>query len=525
MSDLKRITVEYLRGLARKLLGRGQSGLPGGKEVLEQLVRHLPGLAPLVERLSSPEPPDEPPAPKPAPRPLPGNDEEKTPVYTPPRPAKVVTFPPKPKPSRSTDDEPTIVPGLPPPKRSEAPTSASSESSESVASPAPPSSAETLVEGFFVARIAGEDELRRHHLAEKRRSPGETLVAADPLQAPGELPRAYADDTVLLLARDPYTLYVFWDFSAATLRQALDGLEAPHAVLRVYEDGDVLVRVVDIALESRGHYLHGMVCGRPYRVEVHFVGREGRSRRVGRSSNRVFLPPVGPSSDTWVRFLRIPPLGTARRGAGLAAAAQARTEDSTGRDYITWRRVALPVSGAAPLSVEPPREQVGPGAPSGRPGEVAPARTYLQVRRAEGSSEQVLVPGAQPVIASNAEVASRGPAGSSEQWVWSHGPAGSSLSWEEWRGPTAAVAPWVGSHGPSSSSEHWVWSHGPAGASEAQAPGLRPPGPSSEQWVWTHGPADAPGPWLRSQGPAGSSERWVWSHGPAGSSDFSGQGR
>jgi hypothetical protein len=49
-----------------------------------------------------------------------------------------------------------------------------------------------------------------------------------------------------------------------------------------------------------------------YRAEVHAVGRSGRDRLVGQSSNEMMLPPIGPSSVIDDRFIRIPwemPLG------------------------------------------------------------------------------------------------------------------------------------------------------------------------------------------------------------------------
>ncbi|MGZ3460058.1 MAG: DUF4912 domain-containing protein, partial [Archangium sp.] len=299
MADLKSITVEYLRGLARKHLGRGHSKLKTKKELLAALVKRVPGLAKLagleergarkapvaVSAASRTEKPEDHPAKQPATpqRPLPGDDEEKTPVRHPARPAEVVNFPPKPKaPGRqSMGDEPTLTQSPDPSEPSESP--APSHAAQHAAEP--------LVEGFFVARMAGEHEVWHHHLTEsQRRRPRETLGSPDYDERLGELPMDYEDDTALLLPRDPHTLFILWDFSAEARRRALDGLESPRAVLRVYDDSDVLVRVIDIALESRSYYVHGLPPGRPYRVEAHFVGSSGRSRRIGHSSNRVFLP-------------------------------------------------------------------------------------------------------------------------------------------------------------------------------------------------------------------------------------------
>jgi hypothetical protein len=457
MADLKSVTVEYLRELARKHLGRGHSKLKTKKDLLAALAKRVPGLAKLAG-LEEPEkkgevkvrgsrkapaavsaasrtekPENHPKQPATPERRLPEDDDEKTPVRHPPQPAEVVNFPPKPKPPGrlSGEDESTLPPPMSEPQ---APPEAVHVAQHA---------AEPLVEGFFVARIAGEQEAWRHHLTEaQRRRPHEALGSPDYDEQLGELPLDYEDDTVLLLPRDPHTLFLLWDFSAEARQRALDGLEAPRAVLRVYDDSDVLVGVIDVALESRSYYIHGLPPGHPYRVEAHFVGSSGRSRRIGHSSNRVFLPPVGPSGDTSVRYLRMPIVPI--RGASMeavAATAPTRTAPYEEREYITWRRVALPGSGGFEDIPERHRERIGPGAP----GEGAPEREYLNVRRSEGSSEQWM--------------GSRGPGGgSSEQWMGSWGPSGSS-------------GQWVGGQGAGGgASEQWAWSWGPAG--------------SSEQWVW-----------------------------------------
>lgn len=475
MADLKSVTVEYLRELARKHLGRGHSKLKTREDLLAALAKRVPGLAKLAEaakkvrasdeagkvsgsrkapaavsaasRTEKPEEPPKQPA-TPERRPLPGDDDEKTPVHHPPRPAEVVNFPPKPRPGRSAmGDDPAL------PEQMEA-------SASSAGDPAPadeePHAAEPLVEGFFVARMAGEQEAWRHHLTEsQRRQPRESLGSPDYDERLGEMPLDYLDDTALLLPRDPHTLFVLWDFSAAARQRALDGLESPRAVLRVYDGNDALVRVIDVALESRSFYVHGLSPGLPYRVEAHFVGASGRSRRIGHSSNRVFLPPTGPSSDTSVRYLRMPVVTPrAANMEAVAATAPSRTAPVEEREYITWRRVALPGSGGFQDIPERRRERIEPGAP----GEGASSPEYLDVRRAEGSSDQW--------------AKSAGPAGSSEQaaWWWSVGPAGSSEQ------AAGASDQWARSAGPAGASEQWIWTYGPAGASEQGPWWARPSG-------------------------------------------------
>ena len=235
--------------------------------------------------------------------------------------------------------------------------------------------AEPLVEGFFVARVAGEREARSHHLTHDATSAGDTGDVS------GALPEGYGDDAAVALPRDPRTLFVFWDFCSASRERALQGLTGPRAVLRVF-DGEGMVREQDFALESRSYYLHGLEPGRAYRVEFHFVGSDGRSRRIGHSTNRVQLPPEGPSADTSVRFMRVPAAGMPRVGA-LEPQPASLPPAATVREYITWRRVPLPGSGGFEDLVEVRRESELP------PGSSESTLTHLEApARSEGSSEQ-----------------------------------------------------------------------------------------------------------------------------------------
>jgi hypothetical protein len=534
MADLKSVTVEYLRELARKHLGRGHSKFKTKEELLGALAKLVPGLgkgavakepkeakgegtkpaepkarsatkkvqekvkqvrekvrgsrkAPAaISAASRTEKPEDQPTPPATPaRPLPGDDDEKTPVRLPPRPAEVVNFPPKPKPGRLSDDpdnEPTLTnpPGLPELEPVEPPAPAHVE--QHVAEP--------LVEGFFVARVAGEQEVWRHHLTESQSPrPREALGSPDYHENLGELPLDYEDDTVLLLPRDPFTLFLLWDFSAAARERALDGLKEPRAVLRVYDDSDVLMRVIDVALESRSYYIHGLSPGHPYRVEAHFVGSDGRSRRIGHSSNRVFLPPVGPSSDTSVRFLRMPPVPVKMASMeAVAATAPSRTADLEEREYITWRRVALPGSEGFVDLPSSHRESFIPGAPG------------------PGSSEQPYWEGLRPVGSSEQMAWSRPPGGSSEHQAGLRPPGGSSEHWAGLRPVGGASEHWagVGARPVGGASEHWA-AGGPAIGSSEHMAGVHPTGGSAEQWAWS---------WSRLTG--GASEIRTWATSPSG---------
>ncbi|RKG93827.1 DUF4912 domain-containing protein [Corallococcus sp. CA053C] len=254
------------------------------------------------------------------------------------------------------------------------------------------------MEGFFVTKIAGQGEARRHHLLEEqapRLPPADASPERD--EHLGMLPLDYQDDAMVLLARDPHTLFVLWDFSDASRKRALDGLPSPRAVLKVF-DGEGMSREVDFALESRSFYLLGMAPGRTYRVEAHFVGADGRSRRIGHSSNRATLPPAGPSSDTSIRFLHMPPLPVvARPRAEEVVAVPARAPEGAEREYVTWRRVSLPGSAGVRDIPEVHRERIAvPRAPGASDQRYADTAHLESAPRAPGASDQ-RYEGAAPV--------------------------------------------------------------------------------------------------------------------------------
>ncbi|SEU33333.1 DUF4912 domain-containing protein [Stigmatella erecta] len=387
MDDFKRVTVKHLRELARKYLGCGYSKL-SKNELLGALAGRVPGLKTLArlsrhklqewfpskrsEAQTPPRGPARPPPPRPAPEKAPERvARTPTPAPVPEgafKPAQVVNFPRRVKSPRTVEEEPA-GPGA--------------------EGGSPQHAAEPLGEGFFVARVQGEAEARRHHLTEAQapRAVGGNLGYEENL---GELPVDYGDDLAVVLARDPSTLFVTWNFSAITRSRALEGLDQPRALLRLFE-GDKLVREEEFALESRSFYLYGLPPGHSYRVEAHFVGRDGRSRRLSQGSQRIALPPEGPSADTSVRFMHMPPppqhpvLGSATGPLRPPAPEGASAGE---REYITWRRVPLPGSQEAALVPEVRRERVPAGVPVQ---EGAPSGPYLEVSRPPlGSSEQNL---------------------------------------------------------------------------------------------------------------------------------------
>ncbi|AFE06173.1 hypothetical protein COCOR_05065 [Corallococcus coralloides DSM 2259] len=524
MDERKGVTVSYLRQLARKYLREG-AGASRGRELVSSLAERIPALGRLArmaglatsrrgsgdvggeEKALDSGPADSRDAKGPASEsvPLPppesaaapqARELSEEPITQPgsgprTRPARVVTFPARVKARRDPDEEDTqpLSPEAPTPRPSSSPKGDSPAAAKPAPASEPPHAAEPLVEGFFVTKMAGEKEARRHHLLEEqapRLPPADASPERDEHLA--MLPLDYQDDAMVLLARDPHTLFVFWDFSDASRNRALDELPAPRAVLKVF-DGEGVSREVDFALESRSFYLQGMTPGRTYRVEAHFVGSDGRSRRIGHSSNRATLPPAGPSADTSIRFLRMPPPPVVDRlREAVPSAASARVPRVEEREYVTWRRVQLPGSAGVVDVPEVHRERT---------------EAYVDAPRVPGASDQRYVEEAY------LESAPRAPGASDQQYA---------RVGEATLGEGAVLAP---SRAPGASDQRYLAVELAPGASDQRydvaSPYLevpRAPGASDQRY-------DVASPYLEvPRAPAASDQRYGQAQLPGGVSEY-----
>ncbi len=193
-----------------------------------------------------------------------------------------------------------------------APSVASARDAAAPASRPPPTEADP--EGFFVARVRGEEAVREapHPMGEVSREQARTppqVVRALHDEGLGDLPWRYGDDAFVALPRDPRSVFLYWDHADETIASAFAGLDSPRSQLCVFVRagaGWERIRAIDFALESRSYYVHELEPGRTYRAEIHIVDRHGNDRRVAQPSNEVSLPPVGPSPIVDDRFIRIP---------------------------------------------------------------------------------------------------------------------------------------------------------------------------------------------------------------------------
>jgi hypothetical protein len=315
MAELKNMTVQALRDLAKKALGRGHSRLKTKGDLVAALQAAEKKVSGAAEKAAVKVKEATGRAAKAAGKMM---DAARSPA----KKGAASRARPAAEPRKAKASEPPVAAKKPAERKGRA--GKTTQEKGAAKAIAPEEKAATPVEpdpeGHFVARVRGEEAVR-----EAPHPMTEATAAAQPVTAPprkglraehhyeedlGELPWSYGDDAFIALPRDPRTLFLYWDHAEQTLRSAWDELDGGRPQLWLYErradGGWERIRTVEFALESRSYYIHDLDPGRAYRAEIHVVDRLGRTRLVGAPSNDMELPPMGASAVVDDRFMRLP---------------------------------------------------------------------------------------------------------------------------------------------------------------------------------------------------------------------------
>ena len=144
----------------------------------------------------------------------------------------------------------------------------------------------------------------------------EAIPAAPPAQEePFQIPTGYGDDRIVLMVKDPWWLFAYWEIQPGTERAARGQL-LPHevaglsSILRVYDVTGVdfprqpARRSFDIGLSglATNWYIQTNAPNRSFIVDIGLLAHTGRFLHLSRS-NRVTTPRVGPSDvldEAWM---------------------------------------------------------------------------------------------------------------------------------------------------------------------------------------------------------------------------------
>ena len=120
----------------------------------------------------------------------------------------------------------------------------------------------------------------------------------------GELPWSYGDGRLVVLIRDPQTIYVYWDLSQQQIEQAFGGLGSARASLKLWNvRGNELIREAEVHLDARGWYVRELPSALELRVELWALGERGM--RLIRSARPVKLPAAAESDEMYALYARL----------------------------------------------------------------------------------------------------------------------------------------------------------------------------------------------------------------------------
>jgi hypothetical protein len=112
------------------------------------------------------------------------------------------------------------------------------------------------------------------------------------------LPEGYGSTEAVLLPRDPFWMFTYWEISENTLNRLIkeigvDNFEKSKKIIRVYKIGDNGMSDgffdVPIVLEAKNWYVNVSECGKTYECEIGIITPDGRYIGIVKT-NRVTLP-------------------------------------------------------------------------------------------------------------------------------------------------------------------------------------------------------------------------------------------
>jgi hypothetical protein len=170
-----------------------------------------------------------------------------------------------------------------------------------------------------------------------------TPRSADPVAAGagipgGDLPPAYGQSRVAVVARDPWSLFAHWEIPPVRRVEVLRGLgaegEQTQEILRLYEPATIPPTFRDLTLLAGTGRAHIDVAhsGRTYRVDIGLRTASGRFVALA-MSDLVSTPAAQPSDDSSARWVTLGPDGAATEVAVAWADRRVTTADTaTARD-------------------------------------------------------------------------------------------------------------------------------------------------------------------------------------------------
>ncbi len=165
---------------------------------------------------------------------------------------------------------------------------------------------------FSIYRTLGEQQIKasKYYLG---------VQEAPDLEDGFMLPETHGEDLIALMVRDPYWLFTYWEFSPDLNDQLLnrlgeETLRNSRLVLRVYDvtgadiESPVNYHDIDVAPGARDWYINVTHVESDYCIDIGLILPDGSFVVIARS-NRVSLPPIGPSVEVDEQWVTLESLG------------------------------------------------------------------------------------------------------------------------------------------------------------------------------------------------------------------------
>ncbi len=117
------------------------------------------------------------------------------------------------------------------------------------------------------------------------------------------LPQEYGNTEAVLLPRDPFWLYIYWEITENSLKNIITSIgyetfSKSKRVIRIYEVGEddnpVSYSDIPVIFEAKNWYINVRECGKTYMCELGILTPDGRFIGIVKT-NKVSLPRAGVS--------------------------------------------------------------------------------------------------------------------------------------------------------------------------------------------------------------------------------------
>ena len=121
----------------------------------------------------------------------------------------------------------------------------------------------------------------------------------------GQLPESYGTRRLFLTARDPQTLFAYWDFTRDQLSEAGKEASDGKIYLQVFIPGKERVHQIHISPGSREWFLPTQRPATPFQAELGYYRPNGSFHQLALSTE-ITSPPDSPSANETIEFVTIP---------------------------------------------------------------------------------------------------------------------------------------------------------------------------------------------------------------------------